>query len=260
MKARTGQGSQRGGILINLVILLFIAVLCAVVYFARHPIMRFLAEEWVVDEPAAHADAIVVLGDDNFYADRATHGAELWRQGVAPTIVVSGRRLRPDAGFSELMEHDLIERGVPKEKIVRLTQDADSTIEEASAVGKLAQDRHWKSLVIVTSNYHTRRTRYIYEKLIPTGITVTVASAHDGDFDPERWWEKRKSIKLFTREVAGMCEAMWELRNAKKGEINSEKGTTSQNVDQGKRYAQFRHIRHVKVSTGPLHRISAVIS
>jgi len=260
MKSSKRQGSQDGGILVNLVILLFIVALCAVVYFARHPIMRFLAESWVVDEPAAHADAIVVLGDDNFYADRATHGAELWRQGVAPVIVASGRRLRPDAGISELMEHDLVERGVPKDKIVRFTHDADSTSEEARAVGKLAQERHWKSLVIVTSNYHTRRTRYIYEKLMPTGITVTVASAHDGDFDPERWWEKRKSIKLFTREIAGMGEAMWELRNAHQGEANNETGKTSQNGKPGKNYAQFRHRECAKVSLPSLHRISAVIS
>lgn len=234
MKIKTGQGSQRGGVLVNLVILLFVAALCALVYFARHPIMRFLAEEWVVDKPAAHADAIVVLGDDNFYADRATHAAELYRQGVAPWVVASGRRLRPDAGISELMEHDLIERGMPKDKIVRFTHDADSTIEEARVVGKLVQERHWKSLVIVTSNYHARRTRYIYEKLMPTAVTVTVASAHDGDFDPERWWEKRKSIKLFAREIAGMCEAMWELRNANKAEVISGAEKTSEKVSEGK--------------------------
>jgi len=211
------QGSEHGGIIANLIVLLFIVVLCALVYFARHPIMRFLAESWVVDEPASHADAIVVLGDDNFYADRATHAAELYRQGVASLVVASGRRLRPDAGISELMEHDLVERGVPKEKILRFTHDADSTTEEARAVAKLAADHHWKSLVIVTSNYHTRRTRYIFEKVFPSGTTISVASARDGDFDPERWWEKRQSIKFFARELAGMAEAMWELHGVEKG-------------------------------------------
>lgn len=205
--------SERGGIVTNLVALLFVVVLCLLVYFARHPIMRFIAESWVIDEPAPHADALVVLGDDNFYADRATHAAELFRQGVAKVVVASGRRLRPDAGIAELMEHDLIERGVPKDNIVRFTQDTDSTTEEAQAVAKLAKDRRWKSMVIVTSNYHTRRTRYIYSKVMPIGITVSVASARDGDFDPERWWEKRKSIKIFARELAGMAVAVWELRD-----------------------------------------------
>ena len=178
--------------------------------------MRFAAESWVVDEPAAHADVILVLGDDNFYADRATHAAELFRQGVAPEVVASGRRLRPNAGISELMEHDLIERGVPKDKIEKFTHDANSTREEAEALAKLSQERRWKSAVIVTSNYHTRRARYIFDRIFPPGIVVTVASARDGDFDPERWWEKRQSVKLFLRELAGMVESMWELRDVNK--------------------------------------------
>jgi uncharacterized SAM-binding protein YcdF (DUF218 family) len=224
MNERGSRGSEHGGALANLVALLFLLALCALVYFARNPIMRFLAESWVVDEPAAHADAIVVLGDDNFYADRATHAAELYRQGVAPDVVASGRRLRPNAGIAELMEHDLVERGVPKEKILRFSQDADSTREEAEAVAKLAAEHHWKSLVIVTSNYHTRRARYIYQKVVSDGIAISVASARDGDFDPERWWEKRKSIKLFARELAGMAEAIWELRG-QSGGVKSASGT-----------------------------------
>jgi len=216
MKKRMKRGAEHGGGLASLIGLLFVVALCALVYFARYPILRFVAESWVVDGPAAHADAIVVLGDDNFYADRATHAAELFRQGVAPEVVASGRRLRPNAGISELIEHDLVERGVPKEKIVRFAQDSDSTIEEAAAVAKLAVEHHWKSLEIVTSNYHTRRTLYIYQRMLPAGISVSVASARDGEFDPERWWEKRKSIKLFARELVGMLEVMWELREVGK--------------------------------------------
>jgi hypothetical protein len=40
---------------------------------------------------------------------------------------------------------------------------------------------------------------------------VSVASARDGDFDPEHWYEKRKSVKEFVRELSGMVVAMWEL-------------------------------------------------
>ena len=216
MSKQGTRGGQRGGALASLVSLLFVVALCAILYFARHPILRFAAESWVVDEPSEHADALVVLSDDNFYADRATHAAQLFREGVAPTVVASGRRLRPNAGISELMEHDLVERGVPREKIVRLSHDGDSTKEEAASVAKLAQEMHWKRIVVVTSNYHTRRARYIFRRVFPTAITVKVASARDGSFDPERWWEKRESIKLFAHELAGMVVAVWELRRPEK--------------------------------------------
>src|SRR5262249_22001577 len=139
--------SERGGILANLIVLLFFLIFCVAVYFARHPIMRFAAESWIVEDQLENSDAIVVLSDDNFYADRATRAAELFREGKAPLVVASGRRLRPYAGIAELMEHDLIERGVPKEKIVRLPHDADSTKDEAQAIAQLASSRHWHSLI-----------------------------------------------------------------------------------------------------------------
>jgi uncharacterized SAM-binding protein YcdF (DUF218 family) len=210
--------SERGGIVGTLIALLFLAAFCLLLYWVRHPILRYAAESWVVDAPAAHADAILLLGDDNFYADRATRAAELIRQGAAPVVVASGRRLRPSAGIVELMQHDLIERGVPKEKILPLAQDADNTEEEAAALSKFCVERHFRSVILVTSNYHTRRARYIFENTFPSSISISVASARDGDFDPEHWWEKRKSEKLFVHELGGMLVAMWDFHSSRRGE------------------------------------------
>ena len=130
--------AQTGGIISSLLSLLFVVVFCAVLYFARGPLLRFAGESWIVDDPLDRADAIIVLSDDNFYADRATHAADLYRHGMAPMVVASGRRLRPYAGIAELMEHDLIERGVPKDKILRVAHDAENTREEAQALAQLA--------------------------------------------------------------------------------------------------------------------------
>jgi uncharacterized SAM-binding protein YcdF (DUF218 family) len=218
MRLSARRNSEWGGALVSLIILLVLVLLCAILYWARHPILRFAGESWVVDAPAAHADALLLLGDDNFYADRATHAAELIRHGVAPVVVASGRRLRPSAGIAELQEHDLIERGVPKDKIIRFPQDADNTLEEAAALARLSSERHFHSVIIVTSNYHARRARYIFEKVFPPTITVTVAGAHDGDFDPENWWEKRKSQELFVHEVMGMMVAWKEGNGHRPGE------------------------------------------
>jgi uncharacterized SAM-binding protein YcdF (DUF218 family) len=65
---------------------------------------------------------------------------------------------------------------------------------------------------VVTSNYHTRRSRYVFDHVFPVSVNVRVASARDGDFDADHWWENRKSFKVFTRELAGMVVAIWELR------------------------------------------------
>jgi len=79
-------------------------ILRRLVTWLRHPILRFMAEEWIVEDALDKSDALIVLGDDNFYADRATRAAQLFREGKALVVVASGRRLRPNAGIAELME------------------------------------------------------------------------------------------------------------------------------------------------------------
>jgi uncharacterized SAM-binding protein YcdF (DUF218 family) len=212
MKQGHANPREFGRIFLNLLILLFFLLFCLVLFLVRHPILRFTAEAWIVEDPLDKADALIVLGDDNFYADRATRGVQLFREGKAPVIVASGKRLRPNAGIAELIERDLVERGVPRDKVVRFTHDGDSTLEEAEALARFAAGKKWHRVIVVTSNYHTRRARYIYRRVFPQGMEVLVASARDGDFDPEHWWEKRKSIKELTREFAGMLETLWEMR------------------------------------------------
>lgn len=213
---------ERGSILIKLMVSLAAATFFLFLYLVRHPVFRLMADSWVVEDPLDKADALVVLSDDNFYADRATRAAELFREGKAPLVVASGRRLRPGAGIAELMEHDLIERGVPKDKILRFPQDADSTRDEAEGLAKLAKQKKWSSAIVVTSNYHTRRARYIFRRVFPQGVQVRMASARDGDFDPDTWWEKRKSTKLFMREILGMMMAIWELRSGTETTTHSQ--------------------------------------
>jgi uncharacterized SAM-binding protein YcdF (DUF218 family) len=203
--------NERGGIISTLIALIFLVVLLGGMYLARHPLLRFAGESLVVEDPLEKSDAIIMLSDDNFYADRATRAAELFRQNLAPVVVASGIRLRPNAGIAELMTHDLIERGVPRDHIIPFPQDADSTLEEAEALRKLVQEKNWKRLIIVTSNYHTRRAKYIFTKVFAGQAVIRVASARDGDFDPAHWYEHRKAMKRFAHEIGGSLAAWWEL-------------------------------------------------
>jgi len=81
-------------------------MLC-VIYLARHPLLRLAGSFWVVDDEPAKSDVIVILGDDNFSADRARRAAELFKLGFAPRVIASGRFLRPYASIAELEQHDL---------------------------------------------------------------------------------------------------------------------------------------------------------
>ena len=210
--------SQSGGIISSLISLAFLAVLLLALYLARHPLMRFAAEAWIVEDSLDRADAIIVLSDDNFYADRVSRATDLYRHGLAPLVVASGRKLRPYAGIGELMEHDLVERGVPKDRVLRFAHQAENTHEEAVALRQLAIDRKWRRVIVVTSSYHTRRSRYLFTHIFPRQTQVKVSGAKDGDFDPENWWERRVSVKKFATEIVGMAVAVWEVWRGEKPE------------------------------------------
>lgn len=206
---------QRGGIVTRLSIILFVLLFLVFLYLVRHPLMRFAAQAWVVEDSLHNSDAILLLGDDNFYADRATRAADLFRQGLAPVVVASGRRLRPDFGLAQVMTHDLVERGVPKDRVIPFPQDADDTIEEAQALAPLAAKKKWRNVIVVTSNYHTRRARYVFRRVFPSSINVLVAAARDGDFDPSVWYAQRRSVKRFLLEIEAMAAAVWQLRHGR---------------------------------------------
>jgi uncharacterized SAM-binding protein YcdF (DUF218 family) len=203
---------EHGGIFFRLLFLLLVFVFLAVFYFARHPLMRLAGQFWVVDEPAAPSDALLVLGDDNYAADRAFHAAELYREGVAPVLVASGRMLRRNVSLADVMEHDLESFGVPATSVVKLAHRAQNTRDEAVEAARLIQARRWKRVLVVTSNYHARRARFIYGRVLPSSVTLRVSGARDSEFDPSNWWQTRQGQKIFMTELAGYLVARWELR------------------------------------------------
>ena len=205
--------SEHGGIFFRLLFLLVFLAFFASLYVLRHPLMRLAGELWMVNDSATSADVIIVLGDDNYAGDRAFHAAELFRSGVAPVVVASGRMLRANVGIAEIMGRDLESFGIPAASIVKFPHRAANTKEEAEALLGLIASHGWKRILIVTSNYHARRAEFIFEKTLPGGVSVHVSGARDSEFDPSRWWETRQGEKLFFGELVGYAEARWELRS-----------------------------------------------
>lgn len=98
-----------------------------------------------VSQPAP-ADAVVVLAGDG---SRVPIAVGLMERGLAPTLVLAGR---PDTAAGI----DLCERPQPYE-VVCLRPSPDNTRTEAQSTARLAGDRNWRSVVLVTSKYHLTR-------------------------------------------------------------------------------------------------------
>ena len=215
VRAAQGWGQlQRGGIFFRLIFLIFILAVCALLYLARVPLLRLAGEFWVVDEPPETSDVIVVLSGDNYDAERAARAASLFKSGMAPRVVATGRALRSYATTTDLMKRDLIEHGVPETAIVPFTHKADDTRDEAAVVSEFVTSHGWKKILLVTSNYHTRRSQYIYEHTLPSNDQLLTVAAPDSDYDPNYWWKTRTGVKIFFHEFGGYLITLWETKKS----------------------------------------------
>jgi uncharacterized SAM-binding protein YcdF (DUF218 family) len=124
----------------------------------------------VVERPLERADAIVVLSGSAEYPSRTRTAAELWRTQVAPTIFITddGQLAGWDSGlqrnpaFFELMRRSLEAEGVPPDRIIVIPGHSDGTYEEAILVSKFIRERGLRSIMLVTSGFHTRRTLWVF--------------------------------------------------------------------------------------------------
>ena len=183
-----------------------------VLYLARGPILRGVAHGWIVDEPLEKAQAIVVLGGDSRTGDRVRHAASLYKDGWAPRIVLSGAPIRTYFNETELMAREARELGVPADHLILAPSGANSTLEEALKLRPVLAEHNFRKVIVVTSNFHTRRAKQIFLGVYrPRGTIVLVSAAPDRSFDPATWWQSREGRKLLFLELLKWSYTWWEL-------------------------------------------------
>jgi uncharacterized SAM-binding protein YcdF (DUF218 family) len=123
---------------------------------------------WPPRHPASRADAVVVLAGGR--GPRLAKGLELVRRGVAPVLVVS------DGWSPTWPEANRLCAGRPAPVSVACFHPAPySTRGEAEAFARLAAQRGWRSVVVVSSRYHLVRARLLFERCYD-GTVETAAS------------------------------------------------------------------------------------
>lgn len=202
---------ERGGIIGRLIGLLFLAALVVGLFFARFALMAAAGRWLVVSDALEPANAIIQLSGDNVQADRAARAAQLYKAGWAPIVVASGSQIRSYLSEADLEQHDLEADGVPAKAIIPFKQKDLYTLQEARDLLQLCRERNWHKIIVVTSNFHTRRSRYIFRHVFPSSIQVRVTPAADPGFQPDGWWKTRLGIKTLAHEYVGLCVAFWEL-------------------------------------------------
>ena len=109
------------------------------------------------------ADAIVVFSGDN--GPRTEKGVELLKEGYADYLILSGGKVYDDVTMAELMKNHAIKLGVDESKIL-IDDEAATTNENADFTADIIEENNFKSVIVVTSDYHTRRSKLAMEKAL----------------------------------------------------------------------------------------------
>ena len=181
-----------------LVLLLILFLLLVALWLLRAPILTAVARSFIEDDGQQKADAIVVLGGDE-YGTRILTAARLATEGYAPYVIVSGPPALAEHE-SDITIHYAETKGYPASLFHPLINNCDSTRSETAFIGKYLKAQGIHKILLVTSNYHTRRAAYLMRLQNPW-LWVVVVPAPDRYFIPNVWWKTRGGQKAFALEA-----------------------------------------------------------
>lgn len=164
-----------------------------------------------VEAPLERADAIAVLAGSSTYVERTRLAARLFQEGRAQRVVLTndgargGYVLELDGNplFVERAARELQGAGVPAGGIEVIEQIVGSTHEEAVALREHARARGLRSVLVVTSAYHSRRALWTLRRVFEgSGVEVGLVAAEPGEQSPPpaTWWLHRLGWKMVPGE------------------------------------------------------------
>jgi uncharacterized SAM-binding protein YcdF (DUF218 family) len=166
-----------------------VAVLAALLYY----VVTFVQVWWAArHDDSRRSEAIVVLGAAQYngrptpvFRARLDHATDLYKERVAPTIVVTGGKQAGDQ-FTEATSgaNYLHNKGVPDAAILRETTSRTSW-ESLAAAARVLRDRGEKQVVLVSDPFHALRIRSIANELGLDAVTSPTRSSPISGF--EEW-------------------------------------------------------------------------
>jgi uncharacterized SAM-binding protein YcdF (DUF218 family) len=151
----------------------------------------------VVDEPRP-ADVILVLAGETYH--RPERALQLLAQGFGRRIVMDVPTNSKIYEFTQIQLAERYVQDLPRATAISLCPiEGLSTRDEAKDVAKCLAHGADERVLIVTSDFHTRRALSILRREIP-GHEYSVAASRDEEQFGVRWWAHRQWAKTFIDE------------------------------------------------------------
>lgn len=180
---------------------LFVLVLIfvALVFFG-HPFLLDKAGRLIYKKDALRpADVIVVLAGED--TERVEYGVYLFREEWAKKnrIIMAGGPAVWKYSWASLMKEHAEHLGISG-KDVLLEDKSRTTEEDAKYTKEILRKHGYKSLILVTSPYHSKRAFTIFQKIMGRDIKVISAPVENSWFEFEQWWKRRPDRSIVLSE------------------------------------------------------------
>ena len=191
-------------ILIAGVVLLLLVIFA---YAFRTSILTGVADYLIVSDKLQSADILFLLNGD--YNTRPFYASDLYKQGLAPTIVIARSENTPavDLGLvrndTDIAVGVMEKLGVPAGKIfvLPIPGGVTSTFDEAGALKQYIDANGVHSVILVTSAFHTRRAKWIFgRELAGLPVSLEMAAAPYPTFDQTNWWHNETGLITVNNE------------------------------------------------------------
>lgn len=161
--------------------------------------------QWlVVQDKPTPCDYMLVLGGDAEV--RPVVAAWAYREGLSKKVLYSqpSDRFEPEVPFDpterELIPLILQKAGVAPSDIVPLPGEVDGTLGEGERLADFLRASGGKSVLVVTTNWHTRRAGWILQKKIGNLARIHMLPAPSPGFDPAQWWKSPGGLEMVLAE------------------------------------------------------------
>jgi hypothetical protein len=146
----------------------------------------------VVDTPE-RSDVILVLAGETEH--RPARALELLSQGYGRRVVIDVPATARNYGFTEVDLATKYVQGLPQAALVEICPiEGLSTKDESRDAERCLAHEEGRRILIVTSDFHTRRALRIFRQEI-RGASFSTAAAHDETQFGTRWWTHRQWAK-----------------------------------------------------------------
>jgi uncharacterized SAM-binding protein YcdF (DUF218 family) len=152
-------------------------ILILVTGFEYNNILKSVWNFLVVNDEPKPADVIIVLSGGT---DRIEEGVILFNLGYASKILFSGDGSTDMANQAESL-------GVPQNNIL-IENNSESTFENAKFSAAIMKAHGFKSAIVVTSPYHTRRASILFAHFF-SGWNLTICSVPFPSSNASNWWK-----------------------------------------------------------------------